>query len=116
YLFTVFGSWNLGHKSLYIVLVISSYPFQAANGNRFFFNPSTAASRLAGAVAGSSQNTRKYVRFPVYHVCFGVLSLSYKPDVFGHGCMCRTGILTIDHFMEVLRVFDVCWFQLLVLI
>jgi hypothetical protein len=95
----------------YITLVIGSHPLQTTNGNRFLLYPSSAASRLTGSVASTTEHSGKNIGIPIDHVSFGVFSLSNQTDVFRNGSMSRTSVLAVDYFMEVLRIVDVGWFQ-----
>ncbi|MFT4920186.1 MAG: hypothetical protein ACI8RU_002820 [Zhongshania aliphaticivorans] len=36
------------------------------------FNPPPSARRLAGPITGATQDTRKYIGFPVNHISVGI--------------------------------------------
>jgi hypothetical protein len=97
---------------LYIVFIVRGDSFKAANCYRLFVDTSAAACRLAWAVASAPENARKDIRIPIDHVCLGIFSLGDQPDVLGHGCVRRTGVLTVYDLVEILRIFDVCRFQI----
>src|SRR5439155_14907325 len=61
----------------------------------------TAASRLAGAVAGAAEDAGKHVRFPVDHIGVVVTPGGDQPDIFRNGSMGETRPLTIDNLVKV---------------
>jgi hypothetical protein len=55
-----------------VVFIVSRDSFQAANSHRLLLHAYPTARRLAGAVAGATENSWKYVRAPVDHVRVGI--------------------------------------------
>src|SRR5262249_8505422 len=86
-----------------IVLVVGGHAFEPADRDRILFNTSAPARRLAGPVAGASENAGKHVRMPIDHVGVAVAPGCDQSDVFGNGCMRRAGPLAVDHLVEVVR-------------
>ena len=111
YFFASGYKWTLRHKCCHIAFVVSSNPFKTANCDGFFFHTPASAGGFAGAVAGATQYTRKYIRFPVDHVRFCIAFSRNQSDVFGYRGMRRARVLTVHHFVEIFGVFDVSRFQ-----
>jgi hypothetical protein len=86
-----------------VFLVIGGDALQAADGDRFLFHADATARGLARTIAGSTQNARKDIRFPVDHVGVTIATIGDHPDIFGNGGMGRTGPLAINNLMEVIR-------------
>jgi len=84
--------------------MIRSHPLQAADGDGLLLDAATPARRLAGAIADPAENAREYVGFTIDHVGLRELALGDEPDVFGNVGMSRTGPLTIDDTMIVVRI------------
>jgi len=100
------------HAAVQLALVVGGGALEAADGDRFFLDAAAAAGRLARTVAGPPEDSREDVGLPVDHIGVGVPTLGDHPDVFGDRGMGRTGPLTIDHFMKVIRRLDIRRFQL----
>jgi hypothetical protein len=84
---------------------------RAASWDLIFLDPPTSAGRLAGPIAGASQNPREHVAHPVDHVGVVVTTLSDQADVLGNGGMRGTCPLAIDDLVEIRRVGRFCWLQ-----
>jgi hypothetical protein len=91
--------------------MIGSHTFQAADGDRFFFNATAAAGGFTGSVAGAAEDARKDIGLPVDHICIVVAALGDHPDILRDGGVGRTGILTINDFMEILGILKIGRFQ-----
>ena len=76
-----------------------------------FLDAAAPAGRLAGTVAGASENSRKHVRAPIDHVGVAVAALGDQSDVFRNGRVGRAGPLAVDDFVEVVGRRNVCWFH-----
>jgi hypothetical protein len=93
-----------------VVLVVGGDTLETANRYRLrmlaiaLLHATTAASRLAGTVAGTPQNARKYIGNPVHHIGIAVTALADQTDVFWNRCVGRTGPLTIDNFVKIVRI------------
>jgi len=113
----VFLRGGLWHLSLHVALVVGSDALQAADRHRFrllavvFLDAAAPAGRLARAVAGAAENSRKNVGVPVDHVGVVVTPCGDQPDVFGDWCMGRTGPLAIYDFVKILGRTDISRFQ-----
>src|SRR5690242_3126951 len=68
---------------------------------RLLLNAPATACRLAGPVAGATQNAREDVRFPVDHVGIAIAAMRDQSDVFGNRSMGRTRPLTVDYLVKV---------------
>ncbi|GBF30345.1 hypothetical protein MnTg04_00286 [bacterium MnTg04] len=90
-----------------VVTQIGGDPFQATNGNRFFLDPDTTASRLARPVADSAQDAGKHIRLPIQHVGVVESTLGDQPDIARHIRVRRTRPLAIDHLVVIIRVFGI---------
>ena len=91
--------------------MIRGHALQAANGHGSFLDASPPAGRLARTVARAPQNRRKYVRFPVHHVGFGVFPLRDQPDILRYIRVRRASPLAIDNSVEIRRIANVASFQ-----
>ena len=76
-----------------------------------FLDAAAAAGRLARAVAGASENSRKHVRLPIDHVGVAVAALGDQADVFRDGRVRGAGPLAVDHFVEVVGCRDISRFH-----
>jgi hypothetical protein len=94
-----------------LAFVISGDPFEATDGHGFFFDPTSTASGFARTVAGSTQNTRKYIGFPIHHIGFGVFFCRNQSYIFWYRRVRRTSILAIYDFVKILRICYVCGFH-----
>ena len=106
------------HACADVALVVGGDALEPADGDRLgrggigpgtvvLLYPPAPAGRFAGAVAGAAEDAGKDVAAPIDHVGIGVASGSDHPNVFGDGRMCGAGPLTIDDFMEGVRVPDI---------
>jgi hypothetical protein len=95
-----------------VILEVGGDALQAADRDRLrlgrlcFLDPAASAGRLAGAVAGASENPRKHVRFPVDEIRVGIAAGGDQADVFGNGGVGRASPLAIDYFVKVVRIAD----------
>src|SRR5690242_7953422 len=89
------------HAVLDVVLEVGGDALEAADRDGIFLDAAAATSRLARAVAGASQDSRKHVRLPIDHVGVAVAALGDQADVFRNGGVRGTGPLAIDHLVEV---------------
>ncbi len=105
--FPVLFRGNRGKEAADIVAQVGRDTLQPADRDRLLIDARPPACRLAGAIAGASEDSRKHVAVAVQQIRFGVLPLGDQPDVLRHIRVGRTGPLTIDHLVEVTRVFDV---------
>lgn len=87
-----------------VTAMIGGDALQAADRDGLAIQSSTPAGGFARAVAGTPEDSGEYVRLPVNHVRIGVASLSNQPDVFRHIGMRRACPLTIDNFVEIIRI------------
>ena len=94
-----------------VVLEIGGDALQAADRDRLFLDAAAPAGRLARAVAGASENSRKHVRAPIDHVGVAVAAFGDQSDVFRNGRVGRAGPLAVDNFVKVVRRRNVCWFH-----
>ena len=92
---------GLRHAVLDVVLEVGGDALQPADRDRRILDAAAAAGRLARAIAGASENSRKHVRSPIDHVGVAVAAFGDQADVFWNGRMRGTGPLAIDHFVEV---------------
>ena len=96
-----------------VVFVIGGDALQAADrdGFRFlavvFFDAAAAARGLAWPIAGAAQNSGKYIRFPVHHVCVAVAAGGDQADVFGNRCVRRTRPLAIYYLMKIVGLVNI---------
>src|SRR5690606_13093451 len=90
-----------------IVLVIGGDPLQAADGDRFRLDAPAPAGRLAGAVAGAAEDSRKDVGIPVHHIGVGIASGGYQADIFRHRRVRGAGPLAVDDLVKVVGIADV---------
>src|SRR6202040_762886 len=65
------------------------------------------ACRLARPIARASEDARKHVRLPIDHVGVAIAARSDQSNVFGDGCVCRTGPLAIHDLVEIVRIRDI---------
>ncbi len=98
------GAWQ---TLLDVVLEVRGNALEAADRHRRLLDASAPARRLAWAIAGASQDSRKHVRLPIDHVGVAVAALCDQSDVFGNGGVRWTGPLAIDHFMKVVGGRDI---------
>ena len=82
--------------------MVCGHPLQAAYRNRPVFHPATPACGLTRAVANTTENSRKHVRFSVFDVGVGESSLGNQADILRNIGVRRTSPLTVDNFVEVL--------------
>ena len=94
---------RLRHALAHVVFVIGGDALQAADRHRLVLDAHAPARRLARAVAGAAEDSRKHVRFPIDHVGVGITPLRDQPNVFGDRGVGRTGPLAIDDLVEVVR-------------
>ena len=94
-----------------VALVIRCHALQPTDRDRLLLRAHAAAGRLAGTVAGASEDARKYVGLPVDHVRLGVAFLDDQPDVLGYGRVGGTCPLAIHDLVEIGRVPDIGGFH-----
>ena len=99
------------HPPFDVVLEIGGHALEAADRDRSFLNPAAATGRLAWAIAGASENSRKHIRFPIDHVGVAVAAFGDQADIFRDRCVRGAGPLAVDHFMEVVRRRDISRFH-----
>jgi hypothetical protein len=92
---------NLRQAVCDVVAVIGGDPLQAADRDRLFLDPGTAAGGLTRPVAHPAENAGEDVRVPVHHVRVGEAALRNQTDVFGNIGVSRTGPLAIHDTMVV---------------
>jgi hypothetical protein len=91
--------------------IVGCNSLQSTYGDRFFFDSSAPAGRLAGTVAGTPENPWEHIRMPVDHIRVGIAFLRYQTYVFGDRSVSGTGPLAVDYFMEVIRIGDISRFH-----
>src|SRR5216683_32770 len=89
------------HPVFDVILEVGGYALQPADRDRSVFDAAAAARGLARTIAGPSQNSRKYIRFPVDHVSVAIAAFSDQPDVFWNWRVRGTGPLAVDNFVKV---------------
>ena len=104
---------RLGQAVADVVLEVGCYALEAADRHRLFLHASAPAGRFARPVARAPEDSGKHVGLPVDHVGVAVAPGRDQTDVFGDGCVCRTGPLTIHDLVEVVRRRNVGRFHLL---
>src|SRR4029079_12864226 len=105
------NAWQPGAD---IVLIVRGNALQSADRHRLFLDAAAAAGRLAGPIAGAAEDPWKHIRYPVDHICVGITPSRDETDIFRNRRMCRTGPLTIDNFVEVIRGRDIRRLQSLI--
>ncbi len=103
---------RLGEAIADVVLEVGGDAFEAADRHRLVLHTHASAGRLAGPVAGASENSGKDVGFPVDHVGVAIAARRDQADIFGHRRVRRTCPLTIHDLMEVVRPRNVGRFHL----
>ena len=86
-----------------VVLEVGGDALEPADRDRLFLDAAAPAGRLAGPIAGASENARKHIGFPIDHVGVAVAACGDQADVFGNRRVRRTGPLTIHHLVEIVR-------------
>src|SRR5665647_1601760 len=99
------------HAVLDVVLEVGGDALQPADRDRRLLDAAAAAGRLAGAIAGASENSRKHVRPPIDHVGVAIAAFGDQADVLGNWRMRGTGPLAVDDFMEVIGCRDISRFH-----
>ena len=89
--------------------MIGGHSLEAADGDRLAVQASATAGRLTRTIARASQDTREHVRLAVEHVGVREAALGDQPDVFGHVGVRRASPLTVDNFVEVIRIAGISW-------
>ena len=102
---------GLGQAVADVVLEVGGDALEPADRDRLFLDAAAPAGRLARAIAGASENSRKHIRFPVDHVGVAVAARGDQTDVFRNRRMRRTGPLTIHDFVEIIRDRNIGWFH-----
>ena len=91
--------------------IVSGNSFQSTYGDRFFFDSSASARRLAGTIASASEDAGEYIRLSVDHIGIGIALLGYQAYVFGDRGVGGTGPLAVDYFMKVIGIGDISRFH-----
>src|ERR1700686_7826 len=89
------------HPVFDVILEVGGDALQPADRDRSVLDAAAAARGFARTIAGPSQNSRKYIRFPIDHVGVAIAAFSDQPDVFWNGRMRGTGPLAVDNFVKV---------------
>src|SRR5208283_3718538 len=97
----------LGQKVADLTLQVGRHALQAANRHRFSIHAGAAAGRFAGTVTRAAEDAGKYVRFPVHHVGFRVLTLRDQPDIFRNIGVSGASPLAIDDLVVVTRIVSI---------
>ena len=98
-----------------VVLVVGGDALEPADRDRLLLDAAAPAGRLAGAVAGASEDARKHIRMPVDHVGVAVAARRDQADIFGDRRVRRTGPLAIHDLVEIVRDRDIGGFHRLLL-
>ena len=93
----------------YVIPMVGGDALQPANGDGLVFDPSAPAGRLAGTIADTTENAGKYVGTAVKHVGVGKTPLGNEADIAWNIRVRRTGPLTVDDLMKIVRIGLVCW-------
>src|SRR5215813_3631948 len=107
--FTVLFHRDLRHEGVDLALVVGGNALQSADGDRLFLDAAAPAGGLAGPIADPAEDARKDVALPVQHVGRRIALVRDEANVFRHRRVGRTGPLTIDDLMEVVRIGGVGW-------
>ena len=94
-----------------VVAVIGSNPLEPADGDRLLLDATPPASRLAGAVAYATENSREDIRVAIHHVGLGKEALCDQADVLRNIGVSRTSPLAINDSMVVVGIRSISWFH-----
>src|SRR6266700_3425753 len=94
-----------------VALVVGGDALQPADRDGLLLDPTAAAGRLAGPVAGPAENSRKDVRFPIDRPGIAKAPGGDQADILRHRRMRRASPLAIDDLMEIVGIADVSRLQ-----
>ena len=77
---------------------------EPADGNRSLVGSASPAGRFTGPVTHATQNTRKYVAFPILNISVGKITLGDLANVLRYIRVCRTGPLTVYNLVEIVWI------------